>query len=71
MPWQVYIKNLNFSLIYGEIMRRLFQVLVVFGFIELTVPGVTYAVDLSMGIIIDIPQEKLSRDGDYPARDDA
>ncbi|MCJ7457866.1 MAG: hypothetical protein MUP17_02615 [candidate division Zixibacteria bacterium] len=52
-------------------MRRLFQVLVVFGFIEMTVPGVTYAVDLLRGIILDIPQEKLSRDGDYPARDDA
>ena len=68
MPWQVYIKNLNFSLINGGILRRLLQVLVVFGFVVLTVYAFSYAVDLSRGIILDIPQEKLERQfGKVPA----
>ena len=42
-------------------MRKLLQVLVVFGFVVLTVYAFSYAVDLSRGIILDIPQETLER----------
>lgn len=40
-------------------MRKLLQVLIILGFIEMTVFSVIYATDLSKGIILDIPQEKL------------
>lgn len=42
-------------------MRKLLQVLIAFGFIEITFFSVIYATDLSKGIILDIPQETLER----------
>ncbi len=42
-------------------MRRVFLVFVVLGLVEVAFFAATYAVDLSRGVILDIPQERLER----------
>jgi M6 family metalloprotease-like protein len=49
-------------------MKRLLQVFVICWFVVMTVPGLTSAIDLSRGIILDVPREDLeSQFGKIPA----